>query len=339
MKLIIIISLIFFSGHCCAQSQAQFDSLFEAYGKNGFSGCVSVWKNDKAIFTRSYGYSNEKEKTLNSKNTLFNIASLSKLVTAALVIKLQEEGALNVSDKISNYIGLANNRKDSATIFHLLSHTAGLVRRGAELGYSTSERLIATTKSSPMESPPGEQHRYSNIGYTLLALICERASGQPFEQLIRQYMWHPAGLTKAQFAWEPVNNEQSAIATGYDQSGLPIARDTSRLEMGASGILISVAEWQQWFNHLVHGDIISQQGLDILFYDYLPGKETFALHKELNNNQKKYYWKGGGLSNFESQFVYFPDSGATGVFFINFNKGLRKEIFPPFTKVLETIKR
>ena len=143
-KLIILYSIM--SGVCVntfsqTQLTKRIDSLFISYLDSGLAGSLLVAEQNKVSLKKAYGYSNNETKTLNTTNTLFNVASIGKQFTVFAVLNLERQGILSTNDYLSKYIGAFNDVRDSITIHQLLIHRSGLTKDGAPLDYSTRTNL------------------------------------------------------------------------------------------------------------------------------------------------------------------------------------------------------
>ncbi|RYZ24873.1 MAG: class A beta-lactamase-related serine hydrolase, partial [Chitinophagaceae bacterium] len=110
-----------------AQSpQDKMDSLLTAYAKeNKFNGAVLVAQKGKIIYEKGFGYKDAEQKLPVDVQTVFQVGSITKQFTSAVIMQLQQEGKLSVNDKLSKYFtGFANG--DKITIEHLLTHTSGI---------------------------------------------------------------------------------------------------------------------------------------------------------------------------------------------------------------------
>ncbi|MFT5789984.1 MAG: D-alanyl-D-alanine carboxypeptidase, partial [Shewanella sp.] len=134
-----------------------------------FNGIIMVKRDNQPLFT----YISGDDVTLQSE---FIIASLSKQVTATLVLKAVDEGKLDLTQSINYYLGSQQSPKsvdnipDSVTISHLLSNTSGLVAAG-----------------KPPSFEPGSQFKYSNYGYALLGKLLEAVNGQPITEQVNNF--------------------------------------------------------------------------------------------------------------------------------------------------------
>ncbi|MGE0624103.1 MAG: serine hydrolase domain-containing protein [Pseudomonadales bacterium] len=170
------------------------------------------------------------------RDTLFQVASLSKWVTAWGVLALVDQGRIDLDAPVNDYLGrwllpAAEHDPDQVTVRRLLSHTAGLTDGLGYGGFEPGESrqtLEASLSSASDASPgadgrtrvgmaPGREWRYSGGGYTLLQLLIEEVSGLPFEEYMRRTVLRPLGMTRSTF--EPDLARTDNVATFYDTDG------------------------------------------------------------------------------------------------------------------------
>ena len=183
-----------------------------------FSGTVHVVRGDTVLLSKGYGMANHEFAIPNTPQTVFPIASNTKQLTAAAVMKLQEQGKLNITDPVTMYIPNASNWKD-IRIYHLLGHTSGIPSEGGFLMtdpviYSLPE-IIDMVSVLPLTFPPGSHYSYSNNGYISLSYIIERASGMPYEEYMKKNLFQPLGMnsTGQDNAREVFTNRSSGYTT------------------------------------------------------------------------------------------------------------------------------
>ena len=172
--------------------------------------------------------------------TLFQVASLSKWISAWGIMTLAEAGKLDLDAPVATYLrrwALPESEFDNSkvTVRRLLSHTAGLTDGLGYAGFapdakvqSLEESLTRAADASPeadgrvrVGSAPGTAWRYSGGGYTLLQLIIEETSGEVFESYIQRAVFQPLGMNRSTFAVDPDNMPN--IATLYDLDGKELA--------------------------------------------------------------------------------------------------------------------
>jgi CubicO group peptidase (beta-lactamase class C family) len=189
--------------------KAEFDKYFQSLFKNGqFNGNVLIAEKGKVIYEKSFGYADFSVKKLNTKQTSFPIASLSKTITATAILQLAQAKKLSVADAVMKY--LPQFPYSNITIQHLLSHTSGLPAYNA---YFDSTRKLhpdtvftnadflhgLTTNTRSLIYQPGEKGNYDNINFVVLALVIEKVTGMLYNNYITQYVLRPAGMTHTMF--------------------------------------------------------------------------------------------------------------------------------------------
>ena len=162
---------------------------------------------------KAYGFEDLENQVKVDHKTGFNIASISKTVTAWGVMKLVEEGKLELDESAESYLTrwkFPESKYDSkeVTIRRLLSHTAGLSLHGYA-GYSPKDKLPSIEESLSgstngsgdvrIREEPGTRYSYSGGGYTVLQLIVEEVTGRTFEAYMQQEILNPLGMTNSSY--------------------------------------------------------------------------------------------------------------------------------------------
>ena len=329
-SLFFVILIIFISCQSCKAQNIGKDlgKIFESYIDSGFTGIVLVVKNDSILLQKGYGFANDEKKILNTTKTLFNVASIGKQFTAAIVLLLEEKGLVNTKDYIAKYTGRLGGLKDSATIEHLLLHSSGLFQEGYAFDYSSKEAFISSVSKSPLESVPGEKWRYSNAGYNLLAAIVETVTKETFEDVLNKMIFQPAGMIYTGFPWEN-RIQKNLLATGYTSKGEAQPPAVNVWGTRGPGNLVTNAEdMLKWYRTAwISSKLISAKIKERMLQDHIPGKETFSWNKGTTATGKKFYHKGGGRPDFESNLMWWPDDSIFLFFSINRDKNLRRLIF------------
>ena len=184
------------------------DIINSKVGENKLKGVVvSIRVDGEERWNFTAGYSDETE--LISRDMKFGIASITKTVVAATIMKLEEDGLLNLDDPISDYLTLSNPNIDpSITIFQLLNHLAGLK------GYFQHPDIWPRVENDLLTAIPpieivdyvgdplfaaGSQYQYSNSHYLMLGLIIEAVTGKTVGEVMREKFWTPLGLQNMYF--------------------------------------------------------------------------------------------------------------------------------------------
>jgi N-acyl-D-amino-acid deacylase len=187
-------------------------------------GAVAVMRDGKLIYARGFGYADAERGTPVQPDALFRIASVSKPITSAAVMKLVEEGKLGLDDRVAPLLAhltpapgaTVDPRWEQITIRHLLNHSAGWDRGRPNGGFdpidrpaiaaaavgapapASPETLVRYMKGMPLDFDPGARFAYSNFGYIVLGRVIERVSGMPYAEYVRARVLQPVGANRTQ---------------------------------------------------------------------------------------------------------------------------------------------
>ena len=189
------------------------DSFMNFWALHGVS--LAIVRNDSLLYAKGYGKADAS--TPMTPGTTMRMASVSKLLTAVGIMKLQEEGKLFLETPVFGPFGILNEYdsfiKDSnyflITVEHLLRHQGGFTTRGGDVMFSTltfmrnwglsepptPQLLVEKQLSRKLAFVPGEWQDYSNFGYLLLSLIIEKVSGQSYSDYMQEHVFGPAGCS------------------------------------------------------------------------------------------------------------------------------------------------
>ena len=188
---------------------------------------VSVVRGGEILFAKGYGQADvEAEKPVVADETLFRIASTSKLFTATAVMQLVERGKLDLDEDVNAYLDDVEIPDTypgrPVTLRHLLTHTAGFEEdftgtgaRGASGVEPLGEYLAGKTPARVR--PPGEAMAYSNYGMSLAGHVVEEVSGVPFARYVEENVTRPLGMDSTTFDQPPAGGLRERVATGYER--------------------------------------------------------------------------------------------------------------------------
>ena len=206
---------------------------------------VAVIKHGKIIKAGGYGLASVEFDIAATKETVFEIGSVSKQLTAAGIILLVEDGKVNLDEKISKYLPNTPDSWKNVTVRNLLTHTAGIksyssIAEGFELSRRNKvESFIKLLSTYPLDFETGTDYVYSNTGYSLLSYIIESASGKSYWDFMRERIFNPLGMTKT-----ADRDPQYIIknrATGYEWRGNKlIGRDGNLTDLSGAGAIVSL---------------------------------------------------------------------------------------------------
>ncbi|RZJ48704.1 MAG: serine hydrolase [Flavobacterium sp.] len=212
MKNIFLISFILFSVHAFAQKSAersqiepiyidQIDSVMtKSYERGLFNGNVLVAKNDKIIYQKSFGFTNETKQTLLTDKSIFNIGSIAKEFNAVSIMMLAERGLLNLDDKVSKFnLGLPK-WAEKVSIRHLINYASGIPKIESGMNPVSDANAWKVLRSSDsLLFEPGTNYKYDNGNVFLQRRIIEKVSGMSFEEFVIKNIVKPLKMTNSVF--------------------------------------------------------------------------------------------------------------------------------------------
>lgn len=188
---------------------------------------VAIVRKGRVIWANAFGYSSPDQDTPADTGTIYRLCSITKTFTATILMQLVQEGKVGLDDPAEKYIpelkGLQGySGQTRFTLRQLASHTSGLVREPALEGASRGpvdqweNKVLASIPATSFSGLPGYQFEYSNIGFALLGLALERATGVPFIQLVQDRIFTPLHMDNTFFAVPP--DKRSRLAQGIDNN-------------------------------------------------------------------------------------------------------------------------
>ena len=230
------------------------DALMQAYQGAAPGAGVAVLRDGAPLFRRAYGLANLEDRIAATTATNYRLASLTKQFTAAAIMLLAEEGRLSIDDPVRKWLPTLPDAGEEIVIRHLLTHTSGLIDFEDLIPDGSTSQLRDADVLRLLESedrryfPPGAGYRYSNSGYSLLALIVRRASGEDFGAFLHARIFHPLGMQNT-VAFEAGISAVAHRAFGYSagpQSWMRTDQDLTSATLGDGGIYSSVDDLAKW---------------------------------------------------------------------------------------------
>lgn len=322
-------------------SPIEFRNIFEktedffdsALGRTGFNGAMLVAKNGTVIFERYKGYAH-----LNSKDTItaatpFHIASTSKTFTAMAVLKLAEDGKLNINDSLQKFFPAFPYQ--GITVKSLLSQRSGLPNYNYYLDDIKWDKTKRVTNADVLQTlidfKPNLQHvpntrfQYCNTNFALLALVIEKASGKPYPEFMDETFFKPLQMNHTKvFTWK-----DSATATpSYMWNGRMEQLSYLDETYGDKNIYSTVTDLLKWDQALYGNKLFKQSTLDSAFKPYSferPGIHNYGLGWRmytLANNKNIIYHNGWWHGN-NATFYRVISEGLTIIILGNkFNRNI-----------------
>jgi CubicO group peptidase (beta-lactamase class C family) len=309
----------------------KIDSYLTALEEVGFYGAVLVELNGEPVISNGFGFSNTAEQIRNTPATIFDIGSITKQFTATAILKLEMQGKLSTDDSLSKFFAGVPADKAFITIHDLLRHQSGLISNvGKDYEKISNEEFLDKVFASNLRFETGTNFSYSNIGYSLLAMIIEMVSNQDYETYLYENLWKPAnmemtGYTRPDF-------DSNLIAVGYYRDGRVWGKPSEK-EWGENspywhlkgngGILSTTEDLYKWHKALMTEQILSNDALQKLYHPKLRAEETAApyyaygwdISKTTRNTTR--VWHNGGNNILYADFLRFVDEQITMIMLSN----------------------
>lgn len=244
--------------------QRALDSVVDRAVADGFAGQVAVLRGDTFIYRRSAGSADLDGAIPVTDQTLYQVASIAKYFTAALVLRADEEGRLEVDAPFGAFAPGTRIAARGATIADLLAHRSGLGSSYAAESQTDPDAALAAIDGIEVDPARIGAFRYSNDGYDLLAIVAERVYGERYEAALRREVLAPACIDRAAFWGE-------GRLTDPHYRGQPLAQpDSPELSrrnygmIGSAGLLITAYDLAAYQRALRAGRVLSPASLEEL---------------------------------------------------------------------------
>jgi CubicO group peptidase (beta-lactamase class C family) len=289
--------------------------------------CVAVLEEGVPIFRRAYGLANVESQAAATTATNYRLASLTKQFTSAAILLLAEEGRLSIDDPVRKWLPTLPDAADEIVIRHLLSHTSGLIDYEDLIPDGTTSPLSDADVLGLLEAEnhgyfrPGTSYRYSNSGYSLLALIAGRASDKDFASFLRERIFQPLGMRNT-VAFEAGISVVAHRAFGYSASRHSWTRTDQSLTsatLGDGGIYSSIDDLAKWDAALYDDRLLRQASLRLAF---APATQTddpavqYGLGWRITGKTR---WHSGETVGFRNVIVRYPERRFTVIVLTNRN--------------------
>jgi len=254
MKFSILILGIFLIVSCQTHQQKDSDSYNDLKSEidsilinSSFNGVVLLTKDTARIYSKAVGYSDIENKIPIKLDDQFVIGSISKQITAVLILREYENGKIKLDDKIDQYLSdIDQTWVKEVTIHQLLTHTHG---------------IVAINK--PLEFKQGSRFHYSQLGYELLANILEKVTSKTFNELSTE-LFNKYGLTHT---FHPDNKEFKNLVKGYretENGKLKYCSNSLFNYVPAGSFISSVEDLNRWNQFLHSGKLVKKESLELM---------------------------------------------------------------------------
>lgn len=296
----------------------RLEAYLDSCNANGLSAGVLVAKDGEILYQGGLGLRNKEENLPVNTSTVFTTGSLTKQFTSTAILKLQEEGKLSVHDTITAYFrGVPRDKKD-ITLHQLLTHSSGITDNlgyGVDFNPIIKADFLRSAFNSPLDFTPGTGYSYSNVGYSLLAMIIEQVTELDYEAYLREHLFKKAGMKDTGYILPDWDTGE--IAHGYKcgedwgthlQKWQDSDNEISWHLKGNGGILSTPTDLYRWYLALQNGEIISAASLTQLTYPHVQESESGDSH----------YAYGWTVFDSSRNTKIIAHNGSNGVFYADY---------------------
>ncbi|MCU5704201.1 beta-lactamase family protein [Bacillus wiedmannii] len=316
-----------------------FEEKMKKYNVNGSS--FVVVHDGKVVVNKGYGYADKEKKIPVTKDTVFQIASISKTFTTLAVMQQVDKGNIKLDQDVQKYLGglqIPNQTGKPLTLFDMLTYTSGF--DFPDLTNVTGPEYTDDENSIPMKEffskhmptvvrPPGEVYTYDNVSFALAGFAVENVTNIPFSKYMEKNVFKPLDMKSTSMSFTPELLER--MATHYGPTGEPIPTSGSGLRDTPQGSILSTAEdmskymiMQLQKGKFKDKEIASKKSIDMMhtyqvFDDKTTPVATIGFETPFNKfaNGQHVVMKGGSMPGHQSLMILVPKQKTA--FFMSYN--------------------
>ncbi|MBC8098644.1 MAG: beta-lactamase family protein [Armatimonadetes bacterium] len=294
---------------------------------------LAIQQGDKLVYAGYHGFANLEHRVPVTADTVFEIASVTKLFTAQAVLQLVQTGRLTLDTRLADVLPDLPSAWHMVTVKHCLTHQSGIPNYTASTTYwdtmrhdKTHREVLALVDALPLNFTPGDRHAYDNTGFYLLGLLIERISGERYGAHLQRVIFAPLGMTQTQCNDYDVLLPHRAQGYVVEDGVLRNKAFYSISNTFSAGALVStVPELLMWRASLFNDSILNAD-LRRLWWTPHPspagnerdwhftlGLGWFILDSPLG----QFVGHNGGIQGFASAFIHFPAADLTAIVLCN----------------------
>ena len=308
---------------------ARIDTLMQRYDGPVPGASLLVLKDGKPLVRRGYGRSDMQAQVAAGPATNYRLASVSKQFTAAAILLLAQDGKLSIDDAARRWLPALPAVAAPITLRQLLAHTSGLLDYEELMADPYDGQILDAgvldllAQQDRLYVTPGNQYRYSNSGYALLALVVERASGLSFPEYLRRRIFEPLDMhaTLAFVAGGPAVPHR---AWGHSEEGGQWRRtdqSPTSAVLGDGGIYSSIDDLAKWDAALYDDRLLSDASRALAFGRHVevPGEAGVSHYGFGWRIGEGIQWHSGETLGFRNVLIRWPRQRLTVILLSNRN--------------------
>ncbi len=247
-------------------TRLRVDSVFARWDRTDSPGCaLGISQGGRPVYLHGYGMSDLQHALAITPGSIFHVASISKEFAAYAVALLAADGRLSLDDDVRKYVPEVPDYGPRITVRNLIHHTSGLRDQWQLLGYAgwrdddlitEDDVLQIIARQRGVNFKPGDEWVYSNTGYTLLAVIVKRVSGQSLREFAQARIFEPLGMRSTHF-----HDDHTMIVPGRTSAYQPRAGGGWRISIpvfdtyGATSLFTTAGDLLTWMANLDHPSV------------------------------------------------------------------------------------
>ena len=304
-----------------------------------FQGTILIQKENRTIYEGSFGLADRENNTLNTSDTKFRIASITKLFTSVIILQLAEEGKLDLDRDISHYLpAYKGPGRDEVTIHHLLTHTSGIQncedKRTDEadlpdvyLDEVSTDELLQKYCSGDQITAPGLVFDYDNGEYIILGKIIEAIDNDSYQEVLQRQILAPLQMDDSGLISNSNTAKDVAQSYKWESETNAFVKDPERRYQNyyAAGAMYSTAsDLMKFSNALYQGELLNNNSLALMMttYPQTPsyGYGLWVRYAQYNSTVAKVGQRFGRIWGVNTLLSHFVDHDITVIVLANTDK-------------------
>lgn len=282
-----------------AKAAEHLDKVWRSSGVPSVS--VTVAYHGDLVFAQSLGYADLDNLVPATPSTVYNIGSVSKIITAVAVMQLIEEGVIDLDDSVRKYVPEFPEKGAPVTLRQIMTHTSGIrhYRSGEQLTpfgpYETFEEALDIFKDDSLLYEPGTYYNYSSFGVNLLQGVIEKVSGLSFEEYMSRHVWEPVGMLRT--GLDISTRVIPGRARGYEivEGGYENhPYEDASYKFPSGGMLSTVEDLTRFGIGLNHGYLLRQKTVDDMLQPQFESLVRFSKsgnHRPIDRWRQALLWR------------------------------------------------
>jgi CubicO group peptidase (beta-lactamase class C family) len=313
-----------------------------ANNRLGLSGILIVSRNNSIELKKSFGRIKVNTQNTPELHTAFRIGSITKPFTALATILYQKQKYLNLNDSVCKFVqSFCSNTKKEVKIKHLLNHTSGLPtdfsnfyqkfvfqRKGQFNKHPQPFNFwLKNVNDSDLESIPGENFQYSNLGYVVLTHILENVGEDNFQTILKKNIFTPLKMKQSYIELRKYKSPHLAqgmvpiLNLGkFDKGKYREGGETAYRSLYGAGAMVSTAnDLLLWVNNVAFGNFLNNEDKKNYFGSIKDGEKSIWAHEQTGHGHHL-IWHNGSTTGFYSYLAVVPELNLSFILLTNVSR-------------------